>query len=176
MKKLLLLILVLGLVLPSVLSWSAVRTISGNDVTITVDDAGTNGYIIKENIPAGLTVTSASSGGYINTAKGYIKWTFTYNPAGKVFTYTTTGSGTVSGVMSAGEPASEKVIGGDTLVSPPATGGGGAAPNSADDAIDQLTQQIGNEIKSSKDTTGKPQPSLSLFSKIAKLVRDFFFG
>ncbi len=47
---------------------------------------------------------------------------------------------------------------------------------SADTEIDQLTQQIGKEIKASKDTTGKPQPSLSLFSKIAKLVRDFFFG
>src|SRR3989338_726201 len=116
MKKILLIVfLIIGLTLPSVLSFGAVRTVTGNEVTIAIDTTDTvAGCIIREAMPtSGLVVTSSSPNGAAYVANSYLKWIISGSCPTQV-TYSTTGSGTVTGKMTSN--SIEQVIGGSGVI------------------------------------------------------------
>jgi len=116
MKKILLIVfLIIGLTLPSVLSFGAVRTVTGNEVTIAIDTTDTvAGCIIREAMPtSGLVVTSSSPNGAAYVPNSYLKWIISGSCPTQV-TYSTTGSGTVTGKMTSN--SIEQVIGGSGVI------------------------------------------------------------
>lgn len=97
----------------TVFAWGAGRSISDNDVTITVDPSdGTGIFTIQETIN-GATVSS-----YPKSACGLSGNILTcdYAEGDAAITYKTTGSGTISGKIVGGYPSTEKAITGDLTV------------------------------------------------------------
>ena len=97
------LIFLIGVVLMAsfVLSWGATRTVSGGDVTINIDNTGASGCIIRETIPSTVQVTNLlPAGGNYNAQRNFLKWIFVACPT--EVSYSTTGSGTITGKMTSG--------------------------------------------------------------------------
>lgn len=108
------LILILGIFLiGNVLAFSASRTITGNNVVINVDISATNGFIIDETLPSGVTPSNIGQGGVYNSGARIIRWTKSDNSITQ-FTYSYSGSGIVTGTITGGDPASQKTITGNT--------------------------------------------------------------
>ncbi len=114
MKKIITLLVILVVLSFSVLSWSATRSISGDKVSITVDTADTIGFTVMDTLPVGTSATTVGQDGLYLANKNVVRWIKTGNDV-KILTYTVVNSGTVNGVITAGEPASEKPITGDSI-------------------------------------------------------------
>ena len=101
MKKILF-AFVLGIFALSLASaFSATRTVSGNDVTVSINTAGTTGFILDEVIPIGVTVSNIGQSGVYTDSTRTIRWLKLDNGITS-FTYSYTGSGIVSGIITAG--------------------------------------------------------------------------
>ncbi|MBI4152368.1 hypothetical protein HY495_01545 [Candidatus Woesearchaeota archaeon] len=121
-KQILLWLVIVVLSVSQVLSFGATRFISGGDVTITVNTDGTTGYIVRETIPSGVTVSNVGQSGNYNAGKGFVKWIFTDNSI-KTLTYSTSGSGQINGVLTAGPTGAEADVSitGDSTIPKTAT-------------------------------------------------------
>jgi len=111
--------LIVGLLLlaPSIFAFGAVRTITADTVTITIDTIGTTGFIISENIPSGVTVSNISQNGVYQPDNSLIKWTKTSNDV-TILTYSYSGGGTITGsTITAGNPAAQQPISGSSVLS-----------------------------------------------------------
>lgn len=118
MKKILLLVLVCLLVSSSVLGYSAVRSISGNEVTLNIDPSGGSGvYTVQEKlVGASVSGTSPKGCGASNAGK-VLTCDFDSTDKGTIV-YQTTGSGTVSGVIT---DEKDVAITGDSSIPKPVT-------------------------------------------------------
>ncbi|MEA3329744.1 MAG: lamin tail domain-containing protein [Nanoarchaeota archaeon] len=115
MKKVVLLILIGIFLIGSVFAFDTSRAISGNDVAITIDISDTTGYIVDEILPSGVTPSDIGQGGTYTASVRTIRWTKSDNSATSL-TYSYSGSGTVSGTIIGGNPASQKITTGDTIL------------------------------------------------------------
>jgi hypothetical protein len=116
MRKILSILVCILFSLSLVSAWGADRVISGNDVTINVDDTGGTGvFTIQE------TLTGATVDTYDGVLCGLVGNVLTCDYAA-VIQYTTTGSGSVDGTITGGFPSSTIPITGDTII------GGGSPP------------------------------------------------
>ena len=113
MKKIIIPLFMILIMASSVLGWGASRTISGQQVTINTDGSGTIAYGIEETIPSGVTISNINEGGYYSSSDGKIRWLF-FDNINRQVTYFYSGTGTVNGIISGGEPASSKTITGST--------------------------------------------------------------
>lgn len=107
MKKLIITVLLMVIMSVGVAAWGATRTISDNDVTINVDVSdGTGIFTIQE------TISEATIREYPRSACGLAENVLTcdYEDKDAPITYKTDGSGTISGVIVGGYPATEMKI------------------------------------------------------------------
>ena len=140
-KQFVSLLIALSLMTMIVLAFGAQRSISGEEMTITLDVTGTNNYIVKETIPSGVTVSNVGQGGVYNSEKGFVKWVKT-DISTTVLTYSFAGNGLITGVMTGGNPAVEKTITQKSDCTPSCTnkqcgldGCGGQCPNTCAGAL-----------------------------------------
>lgn len=113
MKKIIIPLLLVLLMTTSVLAWGASRTVSGSEVTVTIDPAGGTGVFTIQETVSQVTITSTPAG--CGLAGSVL--TCDYDEANpQTFVYQTSGSGTVSGTIAGGYPSENQTITGDTIV------------------------------------------------------------
>ena len=101
MKKILVVILMIGLLATSVLAFGAVRTIDGNKVTLKVDVMGTDVIALEETIGPEMKALNVGQGGNYLSKKNTITW-IKLDTSVTEFTYEVEGAGKISGVMNGG--------------------------------------------------------------------------
>ena len=165
MKKLVLIILALAM-LPLVWGWEATRSVSENQVTLTVDTTGGTGiYTLKETVYVSLAITTTPKGcGLVGKVL-----TCDFEDGDSPVVYQTTGTGKVSGTITGGYPATKVVIAGDTVIPKTVGSSSDILPPPAEETIGQVIDKTLTETERTQKSW-----SIGLVSKIAKALKDWF--
>ena len=125
MKKIILPILCMLLMVGFVSAWGASRTISGNTVTVTIDETGGSGIFTLTETVSGASIGTIPS----NCGKhGSVVVCDSDDSTQRTISYATSGSGSVSGTITGGYPSSTKAVTGDSSIGSSDGGGDDTTP------------------------------------------------